>query len=266
MKLIYSLYLNEDANREYNNFCGFNTKEDLLDCFYLSYLNSIKIFDIVEFYCSTDAERIIIEDGRFTKMKLINCLDQFSNVRHFNWAITKIYVYQLQKEPFIHLDIDAIIWKKIPNYLLENTEMIFQQYEYYDCYHDIYNECKNANILPNFIKEENNFGLNCAVFGAFNNKCFDMIKEYYQAALDWCELNPVWVDSNIITARSQSIFFEQYFLTYFLKKYNIRFNTILNENQSMKIGVRYTHLIIFSKRKPEHIESIRSLLKNIRNV
>lgn len=260
MKLIYSLYINKDLNDTQNFFCGFSSKQDLLDCFLLSTLVSGKFFTKTELYCSTEVEKLIKEDGRFQHIDIINCFNEFESVDKNNWGITKIHVFQLQTEPFLHLDMDAIIWKKIPNYLLEN-QFLFQQIEpssRYTFYSDMYDDISELGILPPIAHKKNEYGICTALFACLDMSCLDMIKEYYQNALTWCDLD---IDYDWYGLAGKSIFFEQYFLGYFLEKYNYSFNTILEENTTQRPGVKFTHLIANSKRKQQNMEGIRDKLK-----
>jgi hypothetical protein len=53
------------------------------------------------------------------------------------WALGKIYAYRLQTEPFVHLDADAFLWKRLPQRLesadvfAQNPEPIWSGTPYY---------------------------------------------------------------------------------------------------------------------------------------
>lgn len=54
------------------------------------------------------------------------------------WALGKILTYNIQKEPFIHIDNDVFLWKRLP-LRLENAPVFAQNPEYFisgksDCY------------------------------------------------------------------------------------------------------------------------------------
>jgi hypothetical protein len=47
------------------------------------------------------------------------------------WSLAKMYVYKLQKEPFIHIDNDVFLWDEFPKELFEN-DFFFQEIELFN--------------------------------------------------------------------------------------------------------------------------------------
>ncbi|CAN1209575.1 hypothetical protein TUMEXPCC7403_05085 [Tumidithrix helvetica PCC 7403] len=63
------------------------------------------------------------------------------------WALGKIYAYRAQNEPFIHIDSDVFLWKKLPDQV-ERADVIIQNPEFF-----IVGE-KGAYYIPDILENE----------------------------------------------------------------------------------------------------------------
>jgi hypothetical protein len=62
-------------------------------------------------------------------------LDRLKDVSMDWWAIGKLVAYSLQDRPFLHIDSDVFLWKRLPSHL-ETAPVIAQAPEHFDTQHD----------------------------------------------------------------------------------------------------------------------------------
>lgn len=108
------------------------------------------------------------------------------------WAVGKLFAYNFQNEPFIHMDNDIYIWKPFPTEMI-NSPLISQSLEEsYDFYKEIYtNILKYFEYIPSQIldyrKKDTKFNaVNAGLLGGNN---IQFIKEYVKEALCFIERN-----------------------------------------------------------------------------
>jgi hypothetical protein len=247
---------------------GYNCKEDLLDSLLLSMHVSGKFFDKKELYVCSDAEKLINSDKRFKSFKdltIINCLDKFKTLNKDNWALSKVYVYQLDHaEPFLHLDVDAFICRPIPKQFFSKS-FLFQNVEPHDffcMYEPAYNEAKTLGILPKEIKNLPSYAFNTAVFCCTDLKHLPLLKEYYRIAEQYTKNNLPHIDK-MAHGWHQCILFEQQFIVNVLNDNGLQndYETILTSDCQMKEGILYEHFICNSKRDRKSVGRIQLRLK-----
>jgi hypothetical protein len=82
--------------------------------------------------CTDDAGAELLIDGlglEFAEVSTaLNALDK-ADVEW--WALGKIYAYELQREPFLHLDSDVFLWKRLPEHV-ESADVLAQNPEPFD--------------------------------------------------------------------------------------------------------------------------------------
>ena len=271
MKLIYTLYVTQKAYAESSHFCGFNSKEDLLDLFLLSVVSSSKHFDRCELYCNERALSLIKEDGRgFPFTKIVICHNELETwLMPHNWAYTKIHTYSLQEEPFVHIDCDVIICDGLPPQILK-SKFIFQQKEitqwgdlYF--YKTAFDDAVSLNILPKEIKKFPDFAFNMGLFGCLDKNFLPVLKSYCLSARNYIEQQQPLSDK-LTDKNFQSVFFEQLLITGFLNQYEIEegagFETFLTDKSKNKFlpKYRYSHFVFKTKRKREIVYFIKQEL------
>ena len=268
MKAIYSLSVGKNASRN-NEFCGYRCKEELLDALLLSSSISAKHFDKVELYCDTEAANLIEEDGREFPFEIIICLDSLSWVDEHLWAYSKVFVYSLQTEPFLHIDIDAILWDGIPEEL-SNMKFIFQQVEKLSSfffYNKIFDEAKAMGLLPAEIRYKSKFALNTAVFACTDIAYLPLLQEYFNVVDNYIS-NVNGRIHQFTSNQAQCILFEQLFIANILTdaglEYESDYDVILNDDYSEKWRkCRFTHMIVKSKREEKNVNRIKRALLNL---
>lgn len=274
-KVVYSLWSKpmEDEN------VGFNTKEAFANCARLSVLTSKEWADTVELVTDKKGYEFLVEDLKLPFDNVRIELDKLNHIDKIHWAVGKIYACLIQEEPFMHLDFDAMWFKRPPDYLLK-APTAFQNKEYIsDAYHQFYiglveqvrelgelkiNEHISIQdpIVPykeNSIKFQE-YAVNCG-FMCFND--LSIIPLWWECALDYIEK----IGTDLNGWKIPSIVFEQFFLSKLLQANKITIKTLgetwVDEGLAVKAG--YTHLISNSKRNPIAEEKVANKLKKYTN-
>ena len=259
---------------------GFNSKEAFANCAKLSVLTSKEWADVVELVTDQEGYKFLIEDLKLPFDNVRVELDSLNHIDKKHWAIGKIYACLIQEEPFMHLDFDAMWFKRPPDYLLK-AQTAFQNKEYIsDRYHQFYialveqvrdhgklkiNE--HISIQDPVVPYEQDsakfqeYAVNCG-FMCFND--LSIIPLWWECALDYIKT----IGDNLNGWNIPSIVFEQYFLSKLLQANKITIKTLGDTwvDESLAQVAGYTHLIAGSKRNPIAEEKIaKKLNKYINN-
>ena len=261
-KIVYSLW-----SKPNQDFYGFNSEKNFIECFALSYIFSKRNFEKVELVTDLKGESLIVDKYGFKFDSISTELESINYIDSMHWAIGKIYACKIQKEPFLHIDNDVILFKGLPSSFLK-MDSIFQSFEgsfFREYYSDIlkYSAKSYAN-KPIWHNPNNTNAYNCGILG-FNN--LSLLETWWQESLNYIKhVDLIKIPKN----KTTSLIFEQVFI-YELCNYN-KFNIgllsdfyekeeeiqILNEELTTKIG--YTHLISNSKRDIENEKKISKRL------
>ncbi len=200
------------------------------------------------------------------------------------WSLGKLVAYGLQTVPFVHIDTDAFLWKRLPA-ALEQAPLLAQHPEHYALDQDIY----RPQDIEHAIGEENGVlpvewewarsrgpalrAENCGIVGGQD---VAFLRHYAQSAVAlverpenaaaWRRLPDKWRYNFVV---------EQFFLAACLGYHRFRadsphrgiraqylfasWDEALDPNQAAKVG--YTHLMAGAKRSPD---VARRLLARVR--
>ena len=210
-------------------------------------------FGDVEIVTDSDSSKL------FEKLKLpvkiktnLNLLKDIVNPEL--WALGKIKAYEIQEEPFIHIDNDVFLFGKLPDNI-HNVDAFFQQKE--DLYPHVYQEYINTlNEKNNGLVESwglENFAFNTAIY-ACNN--LDYNKEYCRQAFELVYKN----EKRILQTGGGNycVIFEQYLASCVAKQLNIKTDTLLENYDNSK--VQYVH-VWGEKRNIEWFNNIETIIK-----
>lgn len=78
----------------------------------LSVLLLRRQFNSVHLYTDELGNELLIEKMKLPYTQVHVSLDKLNHYDEALWAISKIYTYSVQNQPFIHIDNDIFIWKK----------------------------------------------------------------------------------------------------------------------------------------------------------
>ncbi|MCW3464494.1 DUF6734 family protein [Chitinophaga nivalis] len=155
----------------------------------LSCLQLRKYYDNVELYTDELGKYLLIDCFKLPYTKVHITLEEVPYPTYL-WAVPKILTYSLQTGPFLHIDGDAFLFKKIPEDFVYAHDFIFQNEEidssqkdgfYFKMFTDLFT-IKPQEALPEWIraidmKEIRAF--NAGILGGSNMAFF---KEYTAAA------------------------------------------------------------------------------------
>lgn len=231
---------------------GYSSIECMIDSIILS-ANVIKRhYSEVHFYTDKQGYDWIepyLNKLPFTKIEV--CLDEINWLDDRYWSLGKMYVYSLQKEPFIHIDNDVFVWEKFNEQLLD-SDFLFQEIETFnDSIWDFYN--KGLKIYGLAIPKEIEVldsAFNCGVFGCLTKEALDLIPIYYKTGFNFVKRTKIIpnIEKESMSNRwLASVIIEQVFIYSLVLANNLKFNTLLDSNTN-KYKLKYTHQIGATKR------------------
>lgn len=148
---------------------------------YLSAILARKHYEKVEFFTDKLGKKICDElNIPFTNITVIN----FDNIHDSLWAYSKLKVYELQKEPFIHIDNDLFLFRKLPeetNVRDITVEVLEQKNQSYHNFQELF----SPETPDSYLKHSDNKKGYC--MGIFGGTDIDFIQEYSQKAISWCK-------------------------------------------------------------------------------
>lgn len=161
MKILHTYWskpsCGNDDNLLENRFDGgwFSMKYHCLS-WALSCLKCKQFYEDVELYTDSIGKKLLIDMLQLPYSKVHVCLDDINYIPKQMWAMSKIYTYSLQQEPFIHIDGDVYLWDKFDR-AVEAAPLIAQNLEQYNSYYKFpiqYMKRKNF-VLPDILKNIN---------------------------------------------------------------------------------------------------------------
>ena len=253
-KIVYSLWTKPSGNILENAVNWHSPKAQLL-CLALSVLKSKTFFTEVELVTDSEGWEVIKRlNLPFTSVKTI--LDDIDEEHYGFWALGKIYSYQAQDKPFVHLDNDAILWKGLPEWALE-APLFVQNVEDREWFRKAYQpEINQANKVLEYFPEHWNVTKEAFCAGIFGGTDIAFIRMYCEEALRFINHKgnrKGW--KQIKNKGSYCIIFEQYILACLAEHYQkdtIFFDKFLNKRRLQALG--YTH--IWGAKKDPGIEGV----------
>lgn len=155
----------------------------------------------------------------FCDLENISC--EYSEV----WSLSKIYALSIianKNKPFIHIDYDFFITKKLPDRII-NADILLQSREY-----DLNNLQYNIKIFEKdcpikYIKNYKTqpYAYNCGIMGGNN---YDFYKVYTSNVINMVKDSQnkcFWIDKKFNQHWTKAVLAEQYYISCFLKENNI---------------------------------------------
>lgn len=159
------------------------------------------------------------------------------------WAIAKIIAYNLQTEPFLHIDNDIFIWSELPEHIIKSNLVVQsieegfnhnRQYVY-----DITNKFKYipSSILDQKKNKTNIDSINAGIIGGNN---LNFIKEYSREAINFIEQNRSCLQ-NITNIKGFNLVFEQCLFYCMAIQKNEKITCLLDK----RMNLEYRELVQF---------------------
>jgi hypothetical protein len=227
MKIIQSFWSGnqQDINNNYGWYnARFNWISWILSCNQL-----LKFHKDVELFTDGFGYEILIEKLQLPCTKIHVVLDELNHYHKDLWAIAKIKTFQLQNEPFLHVDGDVFVWESLTD-KFQKSELITQNLEITtDYYGSMWNE-----IAPNLsflLKEMNNYhnkksNLACNM-GIIGGNDINFFKEYTKKSFEFVDKNnSSWSNINSFNF---NVFFEQVLFHEMAKEENKKIDFLFEE-------------------------------------
>lgn len=261
MKAIFTHWALSDKT----DSAGFNTTKDLATTLALSVEYAKKHFYSVELVTNKRGKELLIDKYKIGFTSVDTSLEDLK-LHPDLWAFSKIKSYSLQKQPFVSIDLDAILWQKIPRNILK-AAVFFQNEETFDKqpgYKYLVQAISNTTVAYFCRRLQTSSAYNCGIVGVKN---LNLVKEWYKIAEDLI-FNPAnkhfW--DNMANKSQMNYLFEQYFIACVCKNEgvvdDVKFLVDdLDYKNVSKPKIKFTHLWGDSKRKESELSKIRSRLK-----
>ena len=264
-RAVYSLWTTPMGGQ----YVGFNTEQALINCFRLSLHHSKKWFKEVHLVTDLKGKELVEKHNLEFDHINTDLETVMAGIYENHWSLGKIYACKIQDVPFIHIDIDVILFKNLPDTFLK-SEAAFQNIEDEDS--EIWYKLllehadKHYKDKPVWFDTKNFKAYNCGVI-AFNN--LSLLEKWWDAALDYISyLDNSKFDYN---HHLSCLIYEQFAIYHLCKYYGINADLLteygepddkdsgwISEKLANKLG--YTHLIAQCKREPEIEKKIKNRL------
>ena len=126
MKIVQSFWSGNQTDFT-NNYGWYSYKHHWMS-WILSCHQLVKHHKEVELYTDCFGYEILITKLQLPYTKVHVVLDELNHYNKNLWAIAKIRTFQLQTEPFIHVDGDVFVWDSLID-KFENSNLITQNLE-----------------------------------------------------------------------------------------------------------------------------------------
>ena len=252
-KLVYSLWTKPSGNL-LQNATNWGDPVGNLACSALSVLESSKWFKEVELITDAHGKEIMEQlDLPFTSIK--QTLDEIPENQAEFWSLGKIFAFQQQNKPFVHLDLDAVLFKDLPNFI-HQADVFAQNIEdnlWFDhCYQPLINQ--STPLLKYFPHNWNQvkYAVCTAIFGGHN---VDFIQQYCDEVLRFmlCKENQKGWDK-ITSKGSYCVIFEQY-LVACMSEYKKIALTFFDKYCNDKVLTEYGYTHVWGAKKSIEVQN-----------
>jgi hypothetical protein len=186
-----SSYQDKDQYGRYNG--GFLSAKYNYMSWALSVLTLKKHYKNVELITDEAGKSLLMDTLQLPYNKVTICLDELNHYHPKLWALGKIKAYQMQKEPFLHIDGDVYIWGKLGDMAFHKKPLIVQNIDYfYESYEKMKLQIvKKFSFIPSEIQhqyqsEQPLIGVNAGVIGGCD---IDFFQEYTHKVLSFVDRN-----------------------------------------------------------------------------
>jgi hypothetical protein len=176
MKIIQSYwslpasYHDKDQYGRYNG--GFLSAKYNYMSWALSVLTLKRHYKSIELITDEAGKSLLIDTLQLPYNKVTVCLDELNHYHPKLWALGKIKAYQMQKEPFLHVDGDVYIWRKLGGVIFHKSPLIVQNIDYdYSTYETMKSAINQhfdfipTEIINQYQNHEKLVGINAGVIG-----------------------------------------------------------------------------------------------------
>lgn len=261
-KAVFSYICNEERSPS-----GYNSFEDMCACLSLASNVAKKHFKKMELITNSYAASIFIDKLQLPFTTVKTEFDNWKHLPQIFWGFGKVKSYQMQDEPFCHIDGDVFMWDKLPNDMLD-AKLIFQSCETpfisgYGWYVPLLSLADRLPVYPQIIKDNPvKMAFNCGICGAND---LEIIQDWYKASSHYVLGEQNWpIIQRSSMAIHQNLLHEQYFISSickskgYLPNKEVRF--LLNTNTILEDCYRperkFTHLWGTTKKDVKNMNKV----------
>ena len=259
MKIIQSFWTGNSTDIK-SNYGWFSYKYNWLS-WILSSHQLVKFHKEVELYTDRFGYEILITKLQLPYTRVHVVLDDLNHYPSDLWGVSKIKVYQMQTEPFLHVDGDVFVWESL-DVKFRCAALLTQNLEITgDNYTKMWNEISPELLympdeMERYHKRSDNFGCNMGVTGGND---IDFFKEYAAISIDFLDKNKkAWPKINCLNF---NLFFEQVLFYQFAQNRDVKIDFLFDEvyNDGYYSGFaefqdvpdkKYLHLLGAYKKNP----------------
>jgi hypothetical protein len=225
MKIVQTLWLRDSSNI-YHEKAGWYLPEYHWMAWALSCLQLRQYYEEVELVTNQKGKEILIDQLQlpYTKVTII----EFNELTNQFWSLAKVQSYQLQNEPFIHVDGDVFIWQAFDNEIIKGDLIAQNSEDWFSGYDYILEKFKESNRnLPSFI--DNYDLLESYNLGVVGGKEANFFKKYSTEVDEFVENNKVFLSDLVDTFIHSyvNMFIEQFMFTQLATSKKLSISTIL---------------------------------------
>jgi hypothetical protein len=240
----------------------------------LSCLTLRRFYKDVELITDQKGKVLLIDTLKLPYTKVTVCLDELNHYHPKLWAIGKIKAYQLQKEPFLHVDGDIFIWKPFGDEILNRQALIVQNMECnYSWYYTQLDSIKThfsyipTDILTNYSVDKTLISVNAGIIGGSD---IDFFQRYTDEAFKFVQENLPHL--NRINIGLFNVIFEQYLFYVMANNHNKSIQPFLTLSPKQEFSETtnfhllphfqsFIHLIGYAKCNPYACEQVEMRLR-----
>ncbi len=227
MKIIQSFWT---ANSQDIPICGWFSRKYHLLGWILSVNQLCKYYDKVELVTDSFGHKLLIEKLQLPYTRVNVVLDGLNQYPPGIWALAKIKAYQIQTEPFLHIDGDVFVWEKFNNKLLSSNLVVQNKEITSDYYRAMWADIRPylmymPKSMSLFDKSIHNRAYNMGIFGGRN---IEFIQKYCTESFAFVNKNEKIF--NKIDQFNFNIFFEQVLFFEMAKKEKQEVNSYIKED------------------------------------
>ncbi|QXV63900.1 hypothetical protein INP83_12375 [Mucilaginibacter sp. 21P] len=243
----------------------------------LSCLQLRRFYKDVELVTDEAGKKLLIDQLNLPYTKVTVVLDNINDYHPDLWALGKLYSYNIQEEPFLHIDGDIYIWKPFEPALLRSG-LIAQHLEKGHSYYVKVMKMVDEHIpyLPETLinYRKNNPAINAFNTGLFGGCDVEFIRKYSERAIQFVNDNIDYLN-RISIGPFNTIYEQVLFLcmanehhkpvhlftsTIGEKNVNDEINSLANFRKA-PAGVPYIHLFGCNKKKIMYCREVAYKLK-----
>ncbi len=239
MKIIQTLYTT--SKNPFADSFGWISPQYHLISWALSCLLIKKHFGNVELFANSPAANLLGEILELPYSQINVTHDKLELVHDNLWALPKLYTYSIQDQPFLHIDGDVFLFRKISNRLLKG-ELIAQNIEEATEYYLSTQKelTKYFHYFPDCVSNDfdSKYPIKAVNAGILGGNNIPFIKEYSGLAFEYVSRNEAYLSS--INVDKFNVFFEQHLFYALAKEQNIpislQFDNVVNDNGYKFLG------------------------------